>query len=1473
MPQLFDYIVQCGVSPDTQPVRWQRPRRDSSLILGAVCNLAVFESAEDAFSHGFEPITRTPLGTSASLNLGCWTGGDLFLGVQRSPLPARAVTDIKIIYTDRGETCPRGYELADGNCNKGTIGRTIRICLARQAASHAVSPVVDVAIVNSSTDDDSAFDFVTVKKSLTAGSPGGRPVFLSFRRAAQTPLTQQRSFTPSLLSFLDASALLECAAKEASSSDNANENKRETTKAKTMTSASTRNGLRAVPEFVRQVPLFCFPSGAQSSTQMRLPEYVTFTLTSESGRHLFGHAFVIWRMHGDRVQFVPQAVCLLRWDHPLRVDYEALLCHAYRLVLSPNRLFPLERLFAAAAVASRRSRNLPLTFASVSLSERFDIPADVGASFGLLLPPLLRRHCDVDCVDDDAQEYEDVLAVLSTADLCRMFLLLLLEQRVLVLAQDVRRLTPLLTGLAGLLWPLRWAHTFIPLLPEFAHCVTQSPVPFLVGAHATLADEIQLSDEVFVLRVWESAASDQTTVRSGLICNTEFDEWLFRHVPPDLVHWMDEELCAPSVGSTAALGSRRRTVFLQVLLELLRHADLALHPATGLDRELLLRLYASEGGVDSEGTDGAIGRADGTDGSCTDGTNAHSTDGFSDRRSQSHSYSGHSERSGSTAASGATEPCCTWLAWRRTVMHSQAFSHFASRRTDPRFVREFALWRFVQALDRDALGELLAPLHSASLSWTSPLESLVSRAASLTAHFHINRATVAFTGHSTSDHVGDHSARKRTDPRGTSADSFPLLSADRFLREVRGMAPSVCPRGRAQYVADVADALARRLREAIPTTRPALATALPVEYDGSAEHVYTQFGQNRARFVKIAAALASGVRQGASGDGWRTALRVCTLCFELYSVSARQRRTRASALQSALDVACLLEMTAHVARAASSTHQLRMALPSLRSALSRSLALLHLDVVDAEQDELDALVSLVDDTCLRLGVAPGSRVLGAFLRRSLTRSLCAHEYALETEHLSVKAPPALSDRNQDGALQRDCRRELQRLRRNESPRAYEDVACDRCVRADNAERDTGGCDCWPVSLATSANCRRCFVSLSGAEILSAFSLTRALGSGTSQCAFCGDLIRPSLRVSFAWGDTEVPLLSPDVLLQRVRALIAQCRSGGLSVNRSERAVLTDLRTRPPLLWNVLFFLALFRLPVSFLRGGYGEFDDEQDEWRVEARAHRPFRVSRVRAEAKSTTTAQSRAARKARNVDLGETLKNALFSALNADSEIEQDSLYRHMFILYEGLTDEPDTLEFHALFKETLAAAAASNLLRELKAKDVGPGRALARRANSLLRVVKLFERYSRPLLPETRQLRAHVVDDLAHARERADHVPNLRMCIRKWPKRVQALCSRSMRPAVEFVCRVNDVLDRFDSNDDDKPKYDRSERSQIENGEDESERKSESSERDEVLLHEAKLLYRDFVANGSVWPLSSVDVLLSFTCTSFWAGSLALS
>jgi hypothetical protein len=83
-----------------------------------------------------------------------------------------------------------------------------------------------------------------------------------------------------------------------------------------------------------------------------------------------------------------------------------------------------------------------------------------------------------------------LLRSLSPSKILSVFGALVRERRILVVSNDLHRLSASIFALLALLRPFAWQHIFIPILSNNLLSYCCAPMPFLIGIHASLYDQV-----------------------------------------------------------------------------------------------------------------------------------------------------------------------------------------------------------------------------------------------------------------------------------------------------------------------------------------------------------------------------------------------------------------------------------------------------------------------------------------------------------------------------------------------------------------------------------------------------------------------------------------------------------------------------------------------------------------------------------------------------------------------------------------------------------------------------------------------------------------------------------------------------------------------------------------------------------------------------------------------------------------------
>ncbi|XP_059806479.1 DENN domain-containing protein 2D-like isoform X2 [Hypanus sabinus] len=222
---------------------------------------------------------------------------------------------------------------------------------------------------------------------------------------------------------------------------------------------------------LRAIPLFCFPDG---NTWAPLTEYesetFSFVLTNVDGSRKFGYCRRLLPRGGDAR--LPEVFCIISclgcfglFSKILdEVEKRRQICMA---VIYPFMQGLREATFPAPGKTVRVKSFIP----------------ESGTEIIELTRPSDSRLEHVD--------FASLFKYLSEKHIIDIFASMLLERRVIFLAEELSTLSQCIHGLAALLYPFTWQHTYIPVLPRVMLDTVCSPTPFVVGVQRQFLEEVQ----------------------------------------------------------------------------------------------------------------------------------------------------------------------------------------------------------------------------------------------------------------------------------------------------------------------------------------------------------------------------------------------------------------------------------------------------------------------------------------------------------------------------------------------------------------------------------------------------------------------------------------------------------------------------------------------------------------------------------------------------------------------------------------------------------------------------------------------------------------------------------------------------------------------------------------------------------------------------------------------------------------------
>lgn len=219
--------------------------------------------------------------------------------------------------------------------------------------------------------------------------------------------------------------------------------------------------MREAEDQLKAIPQFCFPDAKDWTPVCQFAsETFSFVLTSEDGSQRFGYCRRL--LPNGKGKRLPEVYCIVSRLGCFNLFSKILDEVEKRRGISPALVQPLMRSVMEA----------PFPALGRTITIKNFLPGS-GTEVIELRRPLDSRLEHVD--------FESLFSSLSVRHLSRVFASLLLERRVILIADKLSTLSKCCHAMVALLYPFTWQHTYIPVLPPSMIDIVCSPTPFLIG--------------------------------------------------------------------------------------------------------------------------------------------------------------------------------------------------------------------------------------------------------------------------------------------------------------------------------------------------------------------------------------------------------------------------------------------------------------------------------------------------------------------------------------------------------------------------------------------------------------------------------------------------------------------------------------------------------------------------------------------------------------------------------------------------------------------------------------------------------------------------------------------------------------------------------------------------------------------------------------------------------------------------------
>ncbi|KAM9268586.1 DENN domain-containing protein 2C isoform 2-T2 [Morus bassanus] len=224
-------------------------------------------------------------------------------------------------------------------------------------------------------------------------------------------------------------------------------------------------------ERLKVIPKFCFPDpkGWFPASDLK-SETFSFVLTGEDGGRWFGYCKKL--LPEGKGKRLPEVYCIVSRLGCFNLFSKILDEVEKRREMSPALVYPFMRSVMEA----------PFPAPGRTITVRSFLPG-AGNEVMELCRPLDSRleHVDFECL----------FKCLSVSHTIQVFASLLLERRVIFVADNLSTLSKCGHAAVATLYPFTWQHTYIPVLPASMIDIVCSPTPFLIGILSCSLPQLQ----------------------------------------------------------------------------------------------------------------------------------------------------------------------------------------------------------------------------------------------------------------------------------------------------------------------------------------------------------------------------------------------------------------------------------------------------------------------------------------------------------------------------------------------------------------------------------------------------------------------------------------------------------------------------------------------------------------------------------------------------------------------------------------------------------------------------------------------------------------------------------------------------------------------------------------------------------------------------------------------------------------------
>ncbi|XP_039605323.1 DENN domain-containing protein 2C isoform X1 [Polypterus senegalus] len=341
---------------------------------------------------------------------------------------------------------------------------------------------------------------------------------------------------------------------------------------------STRQS-RDAEERLRAIPKFCFPDPQDwcPCTEL-ISETFSFVLTGEDGSRWFGYCRKI--LPSGKGMRLPEVHCIISRMGCFSLFSKILEEVELRREVSTALVYPFMRSVMEAPFPAPGRTIVVKSFLPGSGNKVLELCRPVDSRL---------EHVD----------FQSLFQCLDVSRLLQVFASLLLERRVIFIADKLSTLSRCAHAAIALLYPFTWQHTYIPVLPASMIDITCSPTPFLIGVLSCALLELEKLplEEVLIVHLDEGRFIQQISDEDCILPSKL--QAALQQILEEREQILAQETALQEAGSSPNLSGLISEAFVRFFVELVGHYSLHMAPGDAgqrtLQRDAFRKAHTSRG--------------------------------------------------------------------------------------------------------------------------------------------------------------------------------------------------------------------------------------------------------------------------------------------------------------------------------------------------------------------------------------------------------------------------------------------------------------------------------------------------------------------------------------------------------------------------------------------------------------------------------------------------------------------------------------------------------------------------------------------------------------------------------------------------------------------------------------------------------------------------------------------------------------